>query len=332
MHSCVKTLLLERSSPQSLTMISAGHPRSARVRRNLTSWWHTRCRNKGACQCPVIFSKDCWVWATYYPAKKIETVARTWHRRVIYQACTRLCLACVPVSIFLARVVDLQALIMKTFFFTPGRPRLGTGGDEPGLGRVIRDESHEFEGSVLITMMVHKIMLRYWLLLLLLQLRCDHNVMLLDKLFMTPLLSLPPRLCNTVSTSWKTQFWKQWRFPKTLSSSATPQSHLPNASTRHARDVRKPTVHVHDQLIDSKLRSRSCSIQKWLSVVPFCQSMNFCTATAGDSGVATLIQLDTTDLTQRLCIFVLPFERFLFSGTRQAGLWQDCWRPLFGTH
>ena len=38
-------------------------------------------------------------------AKKIETAARTWHRRVIYQACTRLCLACVPVSIFLARVV-----------------------------------------------------------------------------------------------------------------------------------------------------------------------------------------------------------------------------------
>ena len=41
-------------------------------------------------------------------AKKIETAARTWHRRVIYQACTRLCLACVPVSIFLARVVDVD--------------------------------------------------------------------------------------------------------------------------------------------------------------------------------------------------------------------------------
>ena len=39
--------------------------------------------------------------------KKIETTARTWHRRVICRACTctRLCLACVPVSIFLARVV-----------------------------------------------------------------------------------------------------------------------------------------------------------------------------------------------------------------------------------
>ena len=38
-------------------------------------------------------------------AKKIETAARTWHRRVICRACTRLCLACVPVSIFLATVV-----------------------------------------------------------------------------------------------------------------------------------------------------------------------------------------------------------------------------------
>ena len=32
--------------------------------------------------------------------KKIETTVRTWHRRVICRACTRLCLACVPVSIF----------------------------------------------------------------------------------------------------------------------------------------------------------------------------------------------------------------------------------------
>ena len=39
-------------------------------------------------------------------AKKIETTTRTWLRRVICRACTRLCLACVPVSIFLARVVD----------------------------------------------------------------------------------------------------------------------------------------------------------------------------------------------------------------------------------
>ena len=38
-------------------------------------------------------------------AKKIETATHTWHRRVICRACTRLCLACVPVSIFLARVV-----------------------------------------------------------------------------------------------------------------------------------------------------------------------------------------------------------------------------------
>ena len=42
--------------------------------------------------------------------KKIETGARTCHRRVIYQACTHLCLACVPVSIFLARVVGCYAL------------------------------------------------------------------------------------------------------------------------------------------------------------------------------------------------------------------------------
>ena len=39
-------------------------------------------------------------------AKKIETTAHTWRRRVISRACTRLCLACVPVSIFLARVVQ----------------------------------------------------------------------------------------------------------------------------------------------------------------------------------------------------------------------------------
>ena len=38
-------------------------------------------------------------------AKKIETTTRTWRRRVISRACTRLCLACVAVSIFLARVV-----------------------------------------------------------------------------------------------------------------------------------------------------------------------------------------------------------------------------------
>ena len=33
-------------------------------------------------------------------AKQIETTAHTWHRRVICRACTRLCLAFVPVSIF----------------------------------------------------------------------------------------------------------------------------------------------------------------------------------------------------------------------------------------
>ena len=61
-------------------------------------------------------------------AKKIETAARTWHRRVIYQACTRLCLACVPVSIFLARVVAccrsqaLMSLNNFLFLFGPGTP------------------------------------------------------------------------------------------------------------------------------------------------------------------------------------------------------------------
>ena len=38
-------------------------------------------------------------------AKKIETTARTWRRRVISRACTCLCLACMAVPIFLARVV-----------------------------------------------------------------------------------------------------------------------------------------------------------------------------------------------------------------------------------
>ena len=41
-------------------------------------------------------------------AKKIETIVRTWRRRVIYRACTRLGLACVAVSIFLARVVHIS--------------------------------------------------------------------------------------------------------------------------------------------------------------------------------------------------------------------------------
>ena len=40
-------------------------------------------------------------------AKKIETTAHTWRRRVISRACTRLCLTRVAVSIFLARVVEL---------------------------------------------------------------------------------------------------------------------------------------------------------------------------------------------------------------------------------
>ena len=39
--------------------------------------------------------------------KKLRTAARTWRRRVISRACTRLCLACITVSSFLARVVEV---------------------------------------------------------------------------------------------------------------------------------------------------------------------------------------------------------------------------------
>ena len=46
-----------------------------------------------------------WILWTTTLAKKIETTARTLHRCVICRACMRLCFACVPVSIFLARVV-----------------------------------------------------------------------------------------------------------------------------------------------------------------------------------------------------------------------------------
>ena len=55
--------------------------------------------------------------------KKIETAARTWHRRVICQACTRLCLACVPVSIFLARVVVCRAGILVHRLHLPRKPK-----------------------------------------------------------------------------------------------------------------------------------------------------------------------------------------------------------------
>ena len=52
-------------------------------------------------------------------AKKIETTARTWRRRLISRACTRkrLCLACVPVSIFLARVV-IPGLMLLVWVFS----------------------------------------------------------------------------------------------------------------------------------------------------------------------------------------------------------------------
>ena len=48
-----------------------------------------------------INTKNYW---KYYPGQKIETTARTWRRRVICRACTRLCLTCVPVSIFFGQV------------------------------------------------------------------------------------------------------------------------------------------------------------------------------------------------------------------------------------
>ena len=51
----------------------------------------------------LLICKTAWCATTL--AKKIETTTHTWHRRVICRACTRLCLACGPVSIFLARVV-----------------------------------------------------------------------------------------------------------------------------------------------------------------------------------------------------------------------------------
>ena len=52
-------------------------------------------------------------------AKKIETTALMWHRRVICRACTRLCLACVPVSILLAAVVvSLCWLVRSTSCLT----------------------------------------------------------------------------------------------------------------------------------------------------------------------------------------------------------------------
>ena len=53
------------------------------------------------------------IWLrSYYPGQKIETTTRTWHRRVICRTCTLLCLACVPVSIFLARVVPPATFVL----------------------------------------------------------------------------------------------------------------------------------------------------------------------------------------------------------------------------
>ena len=69
-------------------------------KQRIQGWREGRDKGNNRQQRPVAF---CWEGTTL--AKKIETTARTWHRHVICRACTRLCLACVPVSIFLARVV-----------------------------------------------------------------------------------------------------------------------------------------------------------------------------------------------------------------------------------
>ena len=57
---------------------------------------------------------DEW-FCMYYPGQKIETTARTWRRRMICRACTRLCLASVPVSIFLAQG-SIYSLVQWNWF------------------------------------------------------------------------------------------------------------------------------------------------------------------------------------------------------------------------
>ena len=62
-------------------------------------------------------------WALYghaaeillWPKKMRQRTARTWCRHVISQACTRLCLACMPVSIFLVRLVPPRIALLTVF-------------------------------------------------------------------------------------------------------------------------------------------------------------------------------------------------------------------------
>ena len=87
-------LLRPRSGPS-----KAAHTRTTRVKEQQVL---SKYRKKE--------SNTKYYW-NYYPCqKKIETTACTWQRRVICRACTRLCLACVPVSIFLARVVEKESV------------------------------------------------------------------------------------------------------------------------------------------------------------------------------------------------------------------------------
>ena len=64
----------------------------------------------------MIFTVDCGRFNYKLPwPKKYEKTAHTWRRRVISRACMRLCSACAPISIILARVVggtsDLYTVI-----------------------------------------------------------------------------------------------------------------------------------------------------------------------------------------------------------------------------
>ena len=53
----------------------------------------------------------------------MQPATRTWRRRVISRACTRLCLACVAVSIFLARVVACSTAV-KVLYSTVATAQL----------------------------------------------------------------------------------------------------------------------------------------------------------------------------------------------------------------
>ena len=60
------------------------------------------------------------------PPPPLNPLLRTWHRRVICRACTRLCLAFAAVSIFLARVVYLCILLTGWLVQLTGRTTMST--------------------------------------------------------------------------------------------------------------------------------------------------------------------------------------------------------------